>query len=324
MEYRELGKSGLRVSEISLGCWAIGGPAWRDGNPVGWSGADDGESLAGLRRAFELGVNHFDTADTYGDGHSERLVGQFLKDVPRGEVVIATKVGWFRGTAENAYEPAHIRHQFEQSLINLGTDYVDIYYFHHAHFGPQDRYLHGAAEVVQRLKEQGKVRVVGQSAYSYEDFKRVCPVTQPQVCQFRYHALSPTFDEPQSDLFAWCEAQGCGMVLFSPLAQGLLLDKYDPEHPPTFGGGDIRAVREGFSAEALRALRPRLARLKERFGATTQDLIRVALQYGLARSPSACVIPGFKNARQVAANCAAAGKPLSADDVAFIRQVLRG
>lgn len=323
MEYRDLGKSGLNVSEVSAGCWAIGGPAWRDGAPVGWSGADDEQSLAGLRRAFDLGINHFDSADVYGDGHSERMVGRFLKEVPREKVVVATKVGWFRGTARNAFEPAHIRHQFEQSLVNLGTDYVDVYYFHNSNFGGDDEYLEGAAEVVHHLKDEGKVRVVGQSTYSYADFRRVCPVTQPGVLQFHYNALTPTYDRPEADLFAWAEEQGYGMVLFGPLGQGLLLDKYDPENPPRFGAGDMRGPRGRFTAEKLRALKPKLARLKERFGETTGDLVRVALQYCLARSPNCCVIPGFKNARQVESNAAAAGKPLTDDDVAFIRKVLQ-
>ncbi|MCA1595770.1 MAG: aldo/keto reductase, partial [Chloroflexi bacterium] len=82
MEYRMMGRSGLRVSEISLGCWAIGGPSWRDGHAVGWSGNNDEDSLAGLHRAFECGINHLDTADVYGDGHSERMIGRFLKEVP--------------------------------------------------------------------------------------------------------------------------------------------------------------------------------------------------------------------------------------------------
>lgn len=136
MEYRILGKSGLKVSEISLGCWAIGGPSWRDGQPEGWFGNDDNESLAGLRRAFELGINHLDSADVYGDGHSERVIGQFLREIPREKVIVASKVGWFKGTAPHAMQPLHIRHQLEQTLTNLGTDYVDVYYFHNANFGP--------------------------------------------------------------------------------------------------------------------------------------------------------------------------------------------
>jgi myo-inositol catabolism protein IolS len=120
MEYRILDRSGLRVSEVSLGCWAIDGPSWRDGNAVGWSGNDDNESVAGLRKAYKLGINHFDTADVYGDGHSERIIGRLLNEVPRDKLILASKVGWFRGTAPNAMQPVHLRHQLEQTLLIWG------------------------------------------------------------------------------------------------------------------------------------------------------------------------------------------------------------
>lgn len=324
MEYRVLGRSGLRVSEVSLGCWAIGGPSWRGGGAVGWSGADDNESLGGLRRAFELGINHLDSADVYGDGHSERLIGRFLREVPRDQVIVATKVGWFRGTAPHAYQATHIRHQLEQSLVNLGTDHIDLYYFHHGDFGPDDQYLAEAAETVRQAQREGKVRVIGQSAYSYHDFLRVCPVTQPDVLQFHYNALGSGYDQPATNLFGWADEQDLGMVIFGPLAQGVLLDKFDPENPPQFGDGDIRAGNPAFTRERLLEMRARLQPIKDRFGGSVGELARVALQYALAQSPRACVIPGFKNAGQVEVNASAAGAPLGPDDVAFVRQALQG
>ncbi len=324
MEYRMLGNSGLLVSDVSLGCWAIGGPSWRDGNPVGWSGNNDDESLAGLQKAYELGINHLDTADVYGDGHSERVIGRFLKTVPRDKMILASKVGWFRGTAPNAMQPAHIRHQLEQSLINLGTDYIDLHYFHNTNFGPNDQYLEEAADTMRQLQAEGKVRVIGQSAYGYHDFLRVCPVTKPAVIQFGYSALGSGFDKPETNLFQWAATQGLGMVVFGPLAQGLLLDKFDPNSPPQFDGGDIRAGNRGYTTERLLAMREKLQPLKARFGDSVTDLVRVALQYALAHSPSVCVIPGFKNARQVESNAAASGRPLSAEDVTFIRDTLQG
>jgi len=324
MNYRTLGKSGIKASEISLGCWAIGGPSWRNGEPVGWSGADDAQSLAGLKKAFELGINHFDSADVYGDGHSEVLVGQFLKTVPRDKVVIASKVGWFKGTAPHPFHPIHVRGQIAQSLANLGTDYIDIYYLHNAYFGDNDEYLAGAAEEVHRAKKDGKVRAVGQSAYDYGEFLRVCPVSRPDVIQLQYSALEPQYDEPGSDIFAWAEKQGIGMVLFGPLAQGLLLDKYDPDNPPKFGEGDIRASNTGFTREELLKLREKLKPVKARYGSSVPDLVKAALKYALARSPLAVVIPGFKNPRQVEINASASdGHPFTKEDRDFIRKALR-
>ena len=322
--YRTLGRSGLEVSEIGLGCWAIGGASWRNGSPVGWSGNNDEESIAGLRRGVALGINHFDTADVYGDGHSERLLAQLLQMVERERLVIASKVGWFKSTAPHPYHPLHIRQQLEMTLSNLGTDYVDIYYLHNAYFGQDDAYLAAAAETVHRLRDEGKVRFIGQSAYSYAEFVRVCPTTQPDIIQFNYHALGTPFDAPDADIVGWAEEQNLGMVMFGPLAQGVLLDKFDPDNPPRFGEGDIRAGQPVFGRARLHDIHARLARIKARFGDEPEDLVRVAEQYCLAQSANAVIIPGFKNPKQVEMNLSAAGKPLSAEDVAFIRETLQG
>jgi myo-inositol catabolism protein IolS len=324
MEYCILGKSGLKVSEISLGCWAIGGPSWRDGEPVGWFGNDDKESLAGLRRAYELGINHFDSADVYGDGHSERVIGEFLKEIPREKVIVASKVGWFKGTAPHPMQPLHIRHQLEQTLMNLGSDYVDIFYFHNANFGENDQYLEEAAELVRQFQKEGKIRYIGQSAYSYDDFLRVCPVTRPDIIQFHYNAFGNAYDHSESNLFKWADEQNLGMVLFGPLAQGLLLDKFDPQNPPKFGEGDNRSNNESFTTEKLLDIRSRLKPIKEKLGGETSDLIRAAIQYALSKSQNACVIPGFKNAKQVETNAQASGKPLSQEEIDFITKALQG
>jgi myo-inositol catabolism protein IolS len=340
MQMRTLGSSDLAVSEIGIGGWAIGGPDTNLNMDMGWGDTDDDQSLKGLLKAFELGANHFDTADIYGHGHSERLIGQFLKQVPRHTIVIGTKVGYFRGCAPNAYHPLHIRHQLEMSLSNLGTDYIDIYYFHNFHFGVHDEYLLPAIGMMKRLKEDGKIRYIGlrgpheyaperagktkNADEKYERFLTTAQLVQPTVIQTRYNMISPTFDQSGTDIFQWAEQHHVGIVINKPLGQGLLLDKYDPEHPPLFQAGDHRRNKRWFQSEGLRALNRRLALLKERFGPTTQDLVRVALQYGLARSPRAVTIPGFKNAGQVAMNLAAAGHPLSKDDIQFIRTTMAG
>lgn len=161
MKYRKLGNSDIEVSEISLGCWTLGGLNWVDGIPNGWANVDEKEAIAAVHNALDQGVNHFDNADVYGNGRAERLLAKALGKRNK-EVIIATKVGWFPGTAAHAYEPQHIRHQLEQSLVNLQRDYIDLYYFHHADFGEGDYYLADAVEVMYRLKEEGKIRLVGQ------------------------------------------------------------------------------------------------------------------------------------------------------------------
>jgi len=132
---RILGSSGIEVSGLGLGCWAIGGPDSNLGLPMGWGLIDDATAVAGLEQAWELGVRLFDTADVYGHGRSERLLGRLVAQVPRGQLRLVSKVGYFTGTAAHGYDTGHMRRQLDQTLDNLGTEHVDIYFFHHSEFG---------------------------------------------------------------------------------------------------------------------------------------------------------------------------------------------
>jgi aryl-alcohol dehydrogenase-like predicted oxidoreductase len=324
MNYRELGTSGVKVSEISFGCWTMGGLNWVNGTPNGWANVDEEEITAGIKAALDAGVNHFDNADVYGNGRAERMLARVLDrlGVKTTDVIIATKIGWFPGTAEHAYEPAHIRHQCEQSLVNLRREYIDLYYFHHGDFGRGFRYLDDAANVMDKLVKEGKVRIKGQSAYSEDDFERVVPVVRPQALQSWAHALDDKFIRPGGRVQKLMEQFNMTFVAFSPLAQARLLDKYDPANPPQFEPGDHRKDAKAFSAEEIAKLRPKLAKLKSRFGGTTEDLVAVALNYILAHPRVACVIPGFRNERQARSNLSAMGKTMSEADLAFVREAL--
>lgn len=324
MRLRELGKSGVKVSEISLGCWTMGGLNWVNGNANGWANVDEEEIVRAIKAGVDAGVNHFDNADVYGNGRAERMLRDALKK--RGlrseDFVIATKVGHFPGTAAHAYEAAHIRHQCEQSLINLGRDVIDVYYFHHGDFGASDMYLDDAAATLDKLVEEGKIRVKGQSAYSSNDFLRVTPKVRPEVFQSWAHALDDQFIRPGSPVSNLMAEQGITFVAFSPLAQARLLDKYDPSNPPSFEPGDHRQNSQAFSAEAIAELKPKLAKLKARFGDSIEDLASVALNYVLAHPHVACVIPGFRNERQVRVNLSGEGRDLTPDDLTYIRDAL--
>lgn len=323
MKRRQVGTSELEVSEISLGCWTMGGLNWVDGRPNGWANVDEEEIAAAIRQAVDAGVNHFDNADVYGNGRAERMLARCLKKLglKSEEFIIATKVGHHRGTAGHAYEPAHIRHQCEQSLINLKRDYVDIYYFHHGSFG---EYLAEAAATLDALVQEGKVRVKGQSAYSAEDFERAVPVVKPMVLQSWAHALDTQFLAPGSRVANLLDEYKMSFVAFSPLCQGILLDKFDPAHPPRFDEGDHRREDKRFTPEFLRGMKPKLEKMKERFGNTTEELASVALNYVLQFPNVACVIPGFRNERQVRCNLAASGRTLSPEEVAFIQDLFDG
>jgi aryl-alcohol dehydrogenase-like predicted oxidoreductase len=302
----------------------MGGLNWVNGTPNGWADVDEDEITRGIKAALDAGVNHFDNADVYGNGRAERMLARVLDrlGVKTTDVIIATKIGWFPGTAAHAYEPAHIRHQCEQSLINLRREYIDLYYFHHGDFGENFRYLDDAANVMDNLVKEGKVRIRGQSAYSEDDFERTVPVVRPQVLQSWAHALDDKFIRAGSRVQNLMEKFGMTFVAFSPLAQARLLDKYDPQHPPQFEPGDHRKDKAAFGADAIAKLMPKLAKLKQRFGGTTEDLVAVALNYVLAHPRVACVIPGFRNERQARSNLSARGRTMSEADCEFVRTTL--
>ena len=324
MNYRAIGKTDVKVSEISFGCWTMGGLNFVDGQPNGWANVDEDEVTAGIKAGLDAGVNHWDNADVYGNGRAERMLARVFDalGVKSTEQVIATKVGHFRGTAAHAYEPAHIRSQCEQSLRNLKRDYVDIYYLHHGDFGPDAKYLPGAADMLETLKKEGKIRLKGQSAYSNADFERAVPIVKPDALQSWAHAMDDQFIRPGAPVQKLMDQYGCTFVAFSPLAQGLLLGKYDPKNPPTFDEGDHRRGSGNFKADRLEKLAPKIDAIKSRFGQTTDDLAAVALNYVLGRPNVACVIPGFRNERQARCNLSAAGKALSADEIEFVRTTL--
>jgi aryl-alcohol dehydrogenase-like predicted oxidoreductase len=320
MKYRKLGKSEIEVSEISLGCWTMGGLNWVNGQPNGWANVDENEVAEAINYAIENGVNHFDNADVYGNGRAERMLARILGN-RTNNFIIATKIGWFPGTAAHAYESAHIRYQCEQSLINLKRDYIDLYYFHHGHFGDNDEYLDDAVEVMNRLKEEGKIRIIGQSAYSHEDFQKLIPKVKPNVIQTFANAVERTFIDKGNPTRRLIEENQISMVAFRPLYEGLLLDKYKKENPPQFEDGDHRKGQQRFSYENLVKLEHQLNKIKEKFGTSTEDLARVAQQYLLHYKFVAAVIPGFRNLKQVKVNLSAMDNPLTDDEFEFVKSV---
>lgn len=299
----------------------MGGLNWVDGHANGWAEVDEEAITAAVKRAVEAGVNHFDNADVYGNGRAERMLARVLRrlGLRSEDFVIASKIGHFKGTAAHAYEPAHIRHQCEQSLLNLGRDYLDIYYFHHGDFGSGRALLDDAVATMNTLVEEGKVRLKGQSAYTSKDFVEITPRLQPTVLQSWAHLLDTKFIRAGTLVAQLLEAHEMSFVAFSPLAQGRLLGKYDPARPPRFEPGDHRATNPAFGAEALHRLQPKLDAVRARFGDRLEDLAAVALRFVLAHPQVACVIPGFRNEAQVTCNLAAKDRELSPADLEFLR-----
>jgi aryl-alcohol dehydrogenase-like predicted oxidoreductase len=322
MKYRKLGKSDIEVSEISLGCWTLGGLNWVDGQPNGWANVDEKEVAEAINYAIEQGVTHFDNADVYGNGRAERMLSRILGN-RTNNFIIATKVGWFPGTAAHAFEPAHIRHQCEQSLINLNRDYIDLYYFHHGHFGDNDEYLDDAVDVMHRLKEEGRIRLIGQSAYSHEDFVKLVPKVKPEVLQSYANAMERKFIDEGTPTRKMMDENQISFVAFRPVGQGLLLDKYKKENPPKFEDGDHRKGLDRFSPGKLAELELKLEQIKGRFGSSVEDLAKVALQFLLHYKVMGAVIPGFRNLQQVKINLSAMDNPLNDDEFEFVKNIFK-
>jgi len=325
MNYRKLGYSDVEVSEISLGCWTMGGLNWVNGNPNGWANVDEDEITEAVRVAIDAGVNHFDNADVYGNGRAERMLARVLDrlGLKSEDYVIATKIGHFPGTAEHAYEPTHIRHQCEQSLINLKRDHIDVYYFHHGGFGKNFEYFDDAVATMNALVDEGKVRLKGQSAYTNGHFQKIIPALKPAAVQSWANMDADNFIAHGTVVPKLLEEHQCSYVAFSPLGQGRLLGKYDPKNPPQFEPGDNRKDKHPFSAEGLAELQPKIDALKDRFGGETETLSAVAQRFVLNHPNVACTIPGFRNERQVRCNLAADGFELSEEDMAFIRELFQ-
>ena len=335
MRYRAIGKTNIQVSEIGFGCWTMGGPNWSlaDGSPVGWADVNDAEVIAGIKVGLDAGVNHWDNADIYGNGRAERTLGQALKSlgIDRKMQIIATKVGHFRGTAPWAYHPAHIRQQCEQSLRNLGTDYIDIYYFHHGtytgpdHTGAAHDYLHEASATMHALVKEGKVRAIGQSAYNDDDFTRAIPVLRPDVLQNKANMRYDPSIAPGSRVQKLMAEHGCSFVAFGPLDQGVLLDKFDPDNPPKFEEGDYRNQRKDMVPAVLRDVRDKLKTVKAAVGSTTEDLASAACRWVLAHDHVCSVIPGFRNPKQATCNIrAGSDAPMVSDQVRAFRALFAG
>ncbi len=324
MNYHKIGSnSDVEISEIGLGCWALGGPNWEKGTiSSGWSPIDPLEVTEAVAYAVDHGVTHFDNADCYGNGRAERLLGKALGE-QRNNVTIASKVGWFQGCAEHAYESTNIRHQCEQSLKNLGREVIDIYYFHHGNFGKSDLYLDGAMETMHQLRDEGKIRAVGFSSYTQKEFKRYIPIIKPDVVQCWAHLMDYHFVAKKSPLQQLCDEHGATIVGFQPLNQGLLLNKFDPDNPPQFGEGDHRASLKKFTQDSLREVRARLNELVVRYDSSVETLAAIAFKFVLAHDNISGVISGFRNREQVEQNLSKVDLKLNGEDLRFLYNLFR-
>jgi aryl-alcohol dehydrogenase-like predicted oxidoreductase len=320
---RTLGRSGIPVGAVGLGCWAIGGQFYdAEGRPLGWGQVDDQASIRAIHGAMDLGVNFFDTADAYGVGHSEEVLGRALKG-RRERAVIATKFGnrldYERKVMDGVgASPAFIRQALDASLKRLDTDYIDLYQFHI--WGYPAAQAEPVRETLEALVQEGKIRGYAWSTdvlESVEVFARSphCTAVQNELNLFRC----------DDDVLAFCERENLASVNRSPLAMGVLTGKY---HAGTrFAADDVRShvpwylwFKDGKpSQEHLQ----KLEAVREILTSGGRSLAQGALAWIWGRSSITIPIPGFKNLQQAEENALAmAFGPLAPEQMQEVQALL--
>jgi aryl-alcohol dehydrogenase-like predicted oxidoreductase len=296
MKYRTLGNTGFRVSEIGFGGWAIGGAMNVFGMPVGWSNVTDAESVAAIERAIELGINFFDTADVYGMGRSEELLGKTLKGK---DCIIATKVGnqVDDSRAQKNFSGKWIRESIEGSLRRLNRDAIDLYQLHNP---DPNAYKKGEVfDVMNRLKEEGKIRAIGVSISNPKEGLDLIRNHKPDCLQVLFNILN---QEPANQLIPEAKKNGVGIIVRVPLASGLLTGKFrETDH---FYSDDNRS--NYLTPQRMKEALNKVERLKELTAEIEgMPLGVVSLAFLLHFDGVSCLIPGAKNPMQVEQNASA-------------------
>ncbi len=289
MKFRRLGKTGLKVSEVGMGCWAIGGN--EHGNSYGPT--NDADSIKAIEKALDLGCNFFDTADVYGWGHSEELLGKALKH-QRDTAIIATKVGgdFTKGIVRKNFDPKYIRYALDKSLERLQTNYIDIYQLHN----PDLQTIRDgtAFKVLEDLKIEGKIRFYGISIHDPIEGMEAMKFSGVSTIQVVYNMLE---QNAAKGLFKFTRANGVGIIAREPLANGFLTGKYNMN--TSFPKGDIRS---SFPAEYKQFLISNVEKIKKILAHRREPLPQLALKFVLWEDAVSTAIPGIKNDKQALEN----------------------
>ena len=303
---RILGRSGIEISAMGMGCWAIGGPFWAGETPNGWGEVDDNESREAILTALDAGINFFDTANVYGAGHSERVLGEALGP-HRSEVVIATKFSAVfdektRQVLSEDATPEGIRSACEDSLKRLNTDYIDLLQFHNNGFPAED--AEPVRDTLEALVSEGKIRTYGWST----DFPdRAAVFARGENCSTIQLQLNVFDDNPA--LIKLCEAENLAAINRGPLAMGLLTGKYSAQTDVAID--DVRGkkspdwmgyFKNGRPNQEFINIRDAIVEILRSEGRT---IAQGALAWLWARSPNTIPIPGFRTKKQVLENVAA-------------------
>jgi len=313
MKTRKLGFTELELTTVGLGTWAIGGP-WQ----FGWGPQDDGEAIAAILKALELGINWIDTAAIYGLGHSEELVGQALKQMGE-QPVIATKCGLLwndKGEKVNCLKSESIRTECHASLKRLGLERIDLYQIH---WPEPDEDVEQAWEALAKLQEEGKVRYIGVSNFNVKQIRRAQKIAPVASLQPPYNMLRRQVED---ELLSYCARNDIGVIVYSPMQRGLLTGKFSHERLKNLAPDDHRLKCFEFQDPQFSHILEFVEQLKpiaERHGKT---LAQLAISWTLRRSEVTAAIVGARRPEQIAETYTASDWELGQDDIDEIEELL--
>ena len=314
-----LGRTNTTVSAISLGTWAFGGENKIGKKSVGWANQSDRDSRSVLIKAWEKNINHWDTADVYGEGHSERIIGSMWEDIPRNSIFLATKVGWDMGPFSHWYHPKHMKKKIEESLTNLKTDYIDLLYLHHCNFGKQDEYFDDAVEVLKSFQSRGKIRFIGLSDWSNERIVKYLDACNPDVIQPYRNIMDNTYEE--SGLKNIVNKNNLGVCFFSPLKHGLLTGKY--KTTAVFKDGDHRSgIKDFQNKNKIKKIMLNCEKLEKKFLHYENPIMHGIVNALFFDSPTGCVLLGQRNIKQVE-TASSLGEILSEEDTNWVKSLYK-
>ena len=317
---RALGTSGLHLTTVGFGAWAAGGGGWS----FGWGPQDDEASIAAMRHAIDRGVNWIDTAAVYGLGHSEEVVGRFLRTLaPADRPFVFTKCGleWDPSdpmkVSRRILQPDSIRRECDASLRRLGVERIDLYQFH----WPDESGvpIEESWDVMTQLVQEGKIRAIGVSNFDVRLLER---------CEARRHvdSLQPPFSMIKREIagaqLPWCAAHGTGVICYSPMQSGILTDTFSAARVEAFAADDWRRRGPEFKSPQLErnlALRDALTPIAARHGTTVSA---VAIAWVLAWPGVTGAIVGARSPEQVDGWLPAASVSLTPEDLAAIRSAI--
>jgi len=309
MDFRKLGASDIEVSEISLGSWLT------------YSGGVEREQArACVDAAFDEGINFFDTANVYGRGAAETLLGEVLSGHERSSYVLATKAYFPMSDTDRGLSAAQIHKQIDASLERLQTDYVDLYQCHrYDSQTPLEETMAALTEVMHA----GKARHIGFSEWPVANVEQSLALPGVERWVSSQPQYSMLWRGPEAELIPLCEAEGISQIVWSPLAQGVLTGKYRPGEPPP---ADSRAASESMGGFIDRLIEPRVLEAVQRLPAIAEaaglTMVQLALAWVLRQQNVASAIVGASRPEQVRANASASGVKLSAHTLAAIDEAL--